>query len=292
MKKFISLAAFVCSTSCMAQQDLSQVEIIPHQLSDNIYYLEGSGGNIGVSIGDDGVFMVDDQFAPLSEKILDAIEGLSDQPLRFVINTHQHGDHVGGNQNMGREGAVIVAHENVRTALRAGFNDGDLNQALSAEQRIGLPIMTFTDSVDFHLNGEDIHIFYNGSGHTNGDSFVYFKNNNIIHTGDVFRTVAYPRVDVGAGGTFHGIVASYEKLLEISNANTRFLPGHGVVSSQADVQSQLLMFMTIRTRVLNAINDGMSLEQVLVAGLTAEYDARWGDPAGMLTAVYTELVSE
>ena len=270
MKKIISLVTFVFSTSCMAQQDLSQVEIIPHQLSDNIYYLEGSGGNIGVSIGDDGVFMVDDQFAPLSEKILDAIEGLSDQPLRFVINTHQHGDHVGGNQNMGREGAVIVAHENVRTALRAGFNDGDLNQALSADHRIGLPIMTFTDSVDFHLNGEDIHIFYNGSGHTNGDSFVYFKNNNIIHTGDVFRTVAYPRVDVGAGGTFHGIVASYEKLLEISNANTRFLPGHGVVSSRADVQAQLLMFMTIRTRVLNALNDGMSLEQVLAAGLTAE----------------------
>ncbi|MDA9909325.1 MBL fold metallo-hydrolase [Gammaproteobacteria bacterium] len=292
MKKIISLVTFVFSTSCMAQQDLSQVEIIPHQLSDNIYYLEGSGGNIGVSIGDDGVFMVDDQFAPLSEKILDAIEGLSDQPLRFVINTHQHGDHVGGNQNMGREGAVIVAHENVRTALRAGFNDGDLNQALSADQRIGLPIMTFTDSVDFHLNGEDIHIFYNGSGHTNGDSFVYFKNNNIIHTGDVFRTVAYPRVDVGAGGTFHGIVASYKKLLEISNANTRFLPGHGVVSSRADVQAQLLMFMTIRTRVLNALNDGMSLEQVLTAGLTAEYDARWGDPVGMLTAVYTELSSQ
>jgi glyoxylase-like metal-dependent hydrolase (beta-lactamase superfamily II) len=292
MKKIISLVTFVFSTSCMAQQDLSQVEIIPHQLSDNIYYLEGSGGNIGVSIGDDGVFMVDDQFAPLSEKILDAIEGLSDQPLRFVINTHQHGDHVGGNQNMGREGAVIVAHENVRTALRAGFNDGDLNQALSADHRIGLPIMTFTDSVDFHLNGEDIHIFYNGSGHTNGDSFVYFKNNNIIHTGDVFRTVAYPRVDVGAGGTFHGIVASYEKLLEISNANTRFLPGHGVVSSRADVQAQLLMFMTIRTRVLNALNDGMSLEQVLAAGLTAEYDARWGDPEGMLTAVYTELSSQ
>ena len=292
MKKIISLVTFVFSTSCMAQQDLSQVEIIPHQLSDNIYYLEGSGGNIGVSIGDDGVFMVDDQFAPLSEKILDAIEGLSDQPLRFVINTHQHGDHVGGNQNMGREGAVIVAHENVRTALRAGFNDGDLNQALSTDQRIGLPIMTFTDSVDFHLNGEDIHIFYNGSGHTNGDSFVYFKNNNIIHTGDVFRTVAYPRVDVGAGGTFHGIVASYKKLLEISNANTRFLPGHGVVSSRADVQAQLLMFMTIRTRVLNALNDGMSLEQVLTAGLTAEYDARWGDPVGMLTAVYTELSSQ
>lgn len=292
MKKIISIAAFVFSTSCMAQQDFSEVEIIPHQLSDNIYYLEGSGGNIGVSIGDDGIFMVDDQFAPLSEKILDALEGLSDQPLRFVINTHQHGDHVGGNQNMGREGAIIVAHENVRTALRAGFNNGDLNQALSADQRIGLPIMTFTDSVDFHLNGDDIHIFYNGSGHTNGDSFVYFRNNNIIHTGDVFRTVAYPRVDAGAGGTFHGIVASYEKLLEISNADTRFLPGHGVVSSQADVRSQLLMFLTIRTRVLNAMNEGMSLEQVLAAGLTSEFDARWGDPEVMLTAVYTELSTQ
>jgi cyclase len=274
----------------LAQQDFSQVEIIPHQLTDNIYYLEGQGGNIGVSIGEDGVFMIDDQFAPLSEKILDTLEDLSDQPVRFVINTHQHPDHIGGNQNMGREGAVIVAHENVRTALAAGFTNGDLAQALTADQRIGLPIVTFTDSVDFHLNGDDIHVFYNGSGHTNGDSFVFFRQSNIIHTGDVFRTVAYPRVDVGAGGTFHGIVASYEKLLEISDANTRFLPGHGVVSKQADVLSQLQMFKTIANRVQNAIDDGMSLEQVLAAGLTAEYDARWGDPQGMLTAVFNELI--
>jgi len=274
----------------IAQQDFSQVEIIPHQLTDNIYYLEGQGGNIGVSIGEDGVFMIDDQFAPLSEKILDTLEELSEQPLRFVINTHQHPDHIGGNQNMGREGAVIVAHENVRTALAAGFSSSDLNQALTADQRIGLPIVTFTDSVDFHLNGDDIHVFYNGSGHTNGDSFVFFRQSNIIHTGDVFRTVAYPRVDVGAGGTFHGIVASYEKLLEISDANTRFLPGHGVVSTQTELVSQLQMFKTIARRVQNAIDDGMSLEQVLAAGLTAEYDARWGDPEGMLTAIFNELV--
>ena len=291
MKKMTCMASLVLASSCMAQQDLSNVQITPHQLSDNIWYLEGSGGNIGVSVGEDGVFIIDDQFAPLSEKILDALDGLSSEPVRFVLNTHHHPDHVGGNVNMAREGAVIVAHENVRTILRSGFNNGDLNQALSAEQRLGLPIVTFTDSVNFHLNGDDIHVFYNGPGHTGGDSFVYFIQDNIIHTGDVFRTTSYPRVDAGAGGSFHGIVASYEKLLEVSNADTRFLPGHGVVSSQADVREQLQMFYTIRNRVKNAIDDGMSLEQIMGAGLTAEYDERWGDPAGVLPVIYNELIS-
>jgi len=273
MKKLFTLALLVLSASCMAQQDFSNVEIIPHQLSDNIYYLEGQGGNIGVSIGADGVFIVDDQFAPLSEKILDALESLSSEPLRFVLNTHNHGDHVGGNANMAREGAVIIAHENVRKILAAGFTGGDLSQALTAEQSMSLPIVTFTDSVDLHFNGDSIHVFYNGLGHTSGDAFVFFREDNIIHTSDVFRTTSYPRVDTASGGSFHGIVASYEKLLEVSNAQTRFLPGHGVVSSQADVREQLQMFITIRNRVRNAINQGMNLEQILGAGLTAEYDA-------------------
>ena len=292
MKRTVCLATMLLSMTCAAQQDFSNVQITPHQLSDNIWYLEGQGGNIGVSVGSDGVFIVDDQFAPLSEKILDALDGLSDEPVRFVLNTHHHGDHTGGNANMAAEGAVIVAHENVRTILRAGFNNGDLDQALTAEQSMGLPIVTFTDTVDFHLNGDSIHVFYNGPGHTGGDVFVYFMEDNIIHTGDVFRTVAYPRVDAPAGGSFLGIIASYEKLVEISNTNTRFLPGHGVVSTRADVQAQLQMFYTIRNRVQNAIDDGMDLQQILAAGLTSEYDARWGDPAGMLEAAYSELVRQ
>lgn len=291
MKKLFTLALLVLSASCMAQQDFSNVEIIPHQLSDNIYYLEGQGGNIGVSIGADGVFIVDDQFAPLSEKILDALESLSSEPLRFVLNTHNHGDHVGGNANMAREGAVIIAHENVRKILAAGFTGGDLSQALTAEQSMSLPIVTFTDSVDLHFNGDSIHVFYNGLGHTSGDAFVFFREDNIIHTGDVFRTTSYPRVDTASGGSFHGIVASYEKLLEVSNTQTRFLPGHGVVSSQADVREQLQMFITIRNRVRNAINQGMNLEQILGAGLTAEYDAQWGDPNEVLPVIYNELIS-
>jgi cyclase len=291
MKKLFCLASLFLSASCMAQQDFSNVDIIPHQLSDNIYYLQGQGGNIGVSIGDDGVFIIDDQFAPLSNKILDVLEGLSDQPVRFVLNTHYHPDHVGGNANMAGIGAVIVAHENVRKILVAGFSSDDLNQALTAEQSLGLPIVTFTDTVNFHLNGDSIHVFHIGPGHTGGDSFVYFRDDNIIHTGDVFRTTSYPRVDEASGGSFHGIVESYEKLLEISNADTRFLPGHGVVSSQADVREQLQMFVTIRNRVQNAINEGMSLEQILGAGLTTEYDEQWGDPVGVLPVIYNELIS-
>jgi len=292
MKKSLCLVPLMMTASCMAQQDFSNVQITPNQLSDNIYFLEGQGGNIGVSIGDDGVFIVDDQFAPLSEKILDAPETLSEEPVRFVLNTHHHGDHTGGNANMAAAGAVIIAHENTRTTLQAGFTGGDLTQALTEEQRMGLPIVTFAESVNFHLNGDSIHVFYNGPGHTGGDVFVYFMEDNIIHTGDVFRTTGYPRVDAAAGGSFSGIVASYEKLLEVSNANTRFLPGHGVVSDQNEVRSQLQMFYTIRTRVQNAIDDGMSLDQVLAAGLTAEYDERWGDPAGLLPSVYAELVGQ
>lgn len=282
--------AAILGTHAMAQQDFSDVEIVPHQLSDNIYYLQGQGGNIGVSVGDDGIFLIDDQFAPLSEKILDALEDLSDEPLRFVLNTHHHGDHTGGNANMAAEGAVIIAHENVRRILRDGFTGGDLSQALTDEQSQGLPFVTFTDTVNFHLNGDFIHVFHIGPGHTGGDSFVYFYEDNIIHTGDVFRTTTYPRVDAGSGGTFQGIVESYEQLLEVSNADTRFLPGHGVVSSQADVREQLMMFYTIRNRVQDAINRGMSLDQIMSANLTSEFDDRWGDPAGVLPVIYNELI--
>lgn len=292
MKKLLCLGAFLLSASCVAQQDFSNVQITPHQLSDNIYYLEGQGGNIGVSIGDDGIFIIDDQFAPLSEKILDALETLSDEPVRFVLNTHHHPDHVGGNTNMARTGAVIVAHDFVRRYLKNGFTDGDPSRMLTADQSLGLPIVTFTDSVDFHLNGDDIHVFYNGPGHTGGDSFVYFLQDNIIHTGDVFRTIAYPRVDTAGGGSWLGIMASYEKLLDISNAQTKFLPGHGVVSTQQDLRDQYNMLRTIRNRMAMAIDQGMTLEQILALGITDDLGHQdWGDPTASLTALYNELIS-
>lgn len=271
-----------------AQQDMSNVEIIPHQLADGLYYLQGQGGNIGVSIGEDGVFLIDDQFAPLSQKILDAIAELTSEPVRFVFNTHNHGDHVGGNANMAAQGAVIFSHDNVRDRIRATFENSMMP---TAQERMSLPVVTFADNINFHLNGHNIHVFHLGPGHTDGDAFVYFKDLNFIHTGDVFRTNAYPRVDTTSGGSFFGIVDAYQALLDISNADTQFLPGHGVLSSQADVRDQLHMFITITNRVRSAIANGMSLAQIQAAGLTAEYDDRWGDPRDMLTAIYSELLA-
>ena len=295
MKGLVACCFAVLSAASLAQRDFSQVEIATHRLADNLYYLEGQGGNIGVSVGEDGVFLIDDQFAPLTEKILAAIRVVTDQPVRFVLNTHFHGDHTGGNENLGKAGVVIVAHENVRALLRNGLTSGDLDRLLTADQRAGLPVVTFTDSVRFHLNGENIHAFHIGPAHTDGDSFVHFQNANVIHTGDVFRTTGYPYVDGNASGSFLGIVAGYEMLLEISNPDTVFVPGHGVPSSQDDVREQLDMFYTIRDRVKAGIDGGLSLELIQSGNPTAEYDARWagGRTKGpdLVAVIYNELTS-
>lgn len=288
-------AGLLLATTLQAQQqDFSKVEIKTNKLADNLYYLEGSGGNIGVSIGDDGVFLIDDQYAPLSEKIIAAIKALSDKPIRFVFNTHHHGDHTGGNQNMGKTGAIIVSHENVRTRLAAGFTGGDLTKALTAEQSIGLPVITFEDSVNFHLNGHDIEAIHVVPAHTDGDSIVVFKDLNLIHTGDVFRTGAYPRADANANGSVLGIMAVYQQLLDISDANTRFLPGHGMVSTRADVEAQLKTLTTIRDRIQAGITAGKTVEQIQAEKPTAEFDAAWAGGVATagdaLVAVYfTEL---
>ncbi len=278
-------------------QDFSAVEVVAHQLADGLYYLTGQGGNIGVSVGDDGVFLIDDQFAPLTEKIIAAVRGISDKPIRFVFNTHHHGDHTGGNANLGQTGAVIVAHENVRINLAKGFNGGDLTQALTAEQSVGLPVVTFADTVDFHLNGHDIHAFHVPPAHTDGDSFVVFENLNIIHTGDVFRTTSYPRADVNANGSVLGIMAAYQTLIDISNDDTVFLPGHGVLSKRSDVQAQLAMFTTIRDRVQAGIDAGSTLDQIKAGKPTAEFDAQWSGgvaTAGddLVTVFYNELSTQ
>jgi cyclase len=275
--KGLSLILAISGSVAIAQpqQDFSKVEIKTQQLAAGLYYLEGQGGNIGVSVGDDGVFLIDDQFAPLSEKIIAAVKALSDKPIRFVFNTHHHGDHTGGNGNLGKTGAIIVSHENVRTRLAAGFTGTDLTKALTAEQKLGLPMVTFENAVDFHLNGHTIHAMHVAPAHTDGDSFVIFKDLNIIHTGDVFRTTSYPRADATANGSVLGILAAYETLLANSDANTRFLPGHGVVSKRSDVEAQLKMLNTIKDRVQAGIKAGKTLEQVQAAKPTVEFDAQW-----------------
>ena len=265
-------------------QDWSNIEIIVHPVTANVSYLEGNGGNIGLFTGPDGVFLIDDQYAPLTDKIVAAIRRVSDQPVRFLINTHMHPDHTGGNENFGKLGALIFGHDNVR-----------IQMALSAYQQEP-PLVTFSEDISFHINGETVRVFKTPDAHTNGDSFIHFTASNVIHAGDVYRTTSYPFIDVENGGSFLGTIKALDLLIEVSDGNTRIIPGHGVLSNVAEVRTFRDMLLVIRDRVIDSIAAGMTLADAQTAGLTSEFDVRWanrtsriGSPEELLRAAYADL---
>jgi cyclase len=276
-------AALAVFASAVAAQprDWDAIEIKPHQVSAKFYYLEGSGGNIGLMIGDDGIVMIDDQFAPLSAKILAAIRQISDKPIRFLINTHVHGDHTGGNANFAGMGIPIVASDNVYVRLAASGEGG----------AAALPVLTFSAPITLHLNGEDASVVLMPPAHTDGDSYIYFRGSDVLHAGDVFRTVAYPRVDTENGGTFAGTLEALQMLLDIAGPNTKIVPGHGEVSSREDVRAFRDLAVEVRDRVARLIGEGKSLEQIVAAKPTADLDAKWGfgPPDLLLPVLYDEL---
>lgn len=281
--KFCSLLAapiLTYSSLAMAQQDFSSVEIIPHHVAGSVYYLEGRGGNIGLSIGDDGVVMIDDQFAPLTDKILAAIRELNDGEIRFVINTHVHGDHTGGNENLGKLGILILARDEVRVRL----------EAQSPED--ALPVLTYSDAITIHLNGEEVFAFPVPPAHTDGDTFIHFIDSDVIHTGDVFRTTAFPVIDTNNGGTLDGTLQALGLLIGTAGPDTKILPGHGDVSTRMDVMGFRDMVLDVKNKVEEMVAAGMSYEQVAAANPTAAYNDRYGDPDRFLRAVYTELGGE
>ena len=258
------------------QQDFSKVSIKTTKVADGIYLLEGSGGNIGVSVGDDGVIVIDDEFAPLTPKIQAAIAAITPKPIKFVLNTHWHGDHTGGNENMAAAGAVIVAHDNVRKRMSAGqFMEIMKTQVPPAPPR-ALPIVTFSSDVTLHLNGEDIHVVYAGPAHTDGDSIVVFPKAKVVHMGDCFMTVSYPFVDLGSGGSFDGFVAVAEKVLGMVDDSFKIIPGHGALSTKTDLKGWRDMLSTIRTRVKKQADAGKPLDAIQKQKLTAEWDDKWG----------------
>lgn len=266
-------------------QDFDSVEMKVHPVSGNVSYIEGMGGNIGVFTGPDGVFLIDDQYAPLTDKIVAAIRTVSDGPLRFLVNTHMHPDHTGGNENFGRLGTTIFGHDNVRSQMGlAGYDEEP-------------PLVTFSEDISFHINGETVRAFKVPSAHTNGDVFVKFEGSNVIHTGDVYRTTTYPYIDTANGGSFLGTIAAHNILIEVSDPNTKIVPGHGVVSSVDDVRAVRDMIVVIRNRVASAIRDGKSLEETQGSGLTAEYDERWngegriGSADSLIAAAYADLAA-
>ncbi len=253
----------------LQDQDFSKVQIKVTKVAGTVYMLEGSGGNIGVSIGEDGIVMVDDQFAPLAPKIKGALKSITDKPIRFVLNTHYHGDHVGGNATFGAA-APIIAQENVRTRLAAG---GSAPGGAPPAPKEMLPVITFNDRATVHLNGEDIRALYFPSGHTDGDSVIFFPRSNVVHMGDDFVTYGFPFVDVRAGGSVSGMIAGVDKVLGMVPADVKIIPGHGPISTPADVRAYLDMLRDTRALVAAAVRDGKTPAQMKEAHILAKYES-------------------
>lgn len=220
----------------MAQQDFSQVTIKTTEVTPGIYMLEGYGGNIGLSIVDDGAFVIDDQFAPLTVKIQQAIAALTEQPVRFVVNTHWQVDHVGGNENLGKAGAIIAAHDNVRKRLHKGQFVAAFNAEVPAASPAALPVITFDQGVTFHWNNDTLEVLHVEPSHTDGDALIYFEDANVVHTGDLYWNGLYPVIDASSGGSAAGMVRGVEKVLARINSNTKVIPGHGPLSNKAEMQ--------------------------------------------------------
>lgn len=260
----------------LAQGDLSGVEIETHLVAEGVWMLEGAGGNIGVTAGPDGVVLVDDQFAPLTDKILAAVKKISTQPLRFVVNTHWHFDHTGGNENMGEAGAVIVAHDNVRKRMETGQVIEALGREIPPAAEGALPVITFSRTVTFHLNGDTLVVQHLPPAHTDGDSVIYFQNANVVHMGDLLFNGTYPFVDLSSGGSVQGMLHAVEHVLDHTDEDTRFIPGHGPLAEREDVTGYRDMLEACLDAVGPLVEQGKSLEEVQEADPLAELNDTWG----------------
>jgi glyoxylase-like metal-dependent hydrolase (beta-lactamase superfamily II) len=264
--------------AAFAQQDFSNVQIQTTQVADGLYMLVGAGGNLSLSVGTDGAFLVDDQFAPLSDKILAAIAAVTDDDVKFLVNTHFHGDHTGGNENIGRTGAIIVAHENVRARMSTDQFRAIFNQPIPASPAGALPVVTFPDQINFHWNGTEIVAFHVPNAHTDGDSIIAYPQKNVLHMGDVFFNGFYPFVDVSSDGSLDGYIAAVERVLALPfvNNQTKIIPGHGPLATPADLRSYLTMMQTARQRISALIDRGLSEDQAVAADPMADHNAEWG----------------
>ncbi len=291
----ITVTALLLVASPAHPQDWEAVQIQVVPVADGIYMLVGAGGNIGLSVGEDGAFVIDDQFAPLTDKIKAAIATVTDQPVEFVVNTHWHGDHTGGNENFGEAGAMIVAHENVRRRM----NPEELGDLVGTSQQApdsALPVVTFTDKVTFHWNGQTIHVQHVGPPHTDGDSVIWFEEASVVHMGDNFFVGRYPFIDVDSGGNVQGMIGVAEMVLEHVPAGTQLIPGHGPLSQLEDLQAFHDFLVGVRDTMQELIDRGMSLEEAIEARPYAETDdamsSSFVTPERFITIVYRSLTGQ
>ena len=276
----VAATALALAAPGQAQQDFSKVEVKAENLAPGVSVLFGAGGNIGVSHGEDGTVLIDDQFAPLTPKIQAAVAALGASPVKFLINTHWHGDHSGGNENFGKAGAVIMAHDNVR--VRMATDQQTPFGEVKASPKVALPVITYAEGLKLHLNGEEVRVISVPPAHTDGDSIVHWTKSNVIHMGDLFfHKMSYPFVDRSSGGDVRGVIAAADKVLAMANDQTKIIPGHGAVASKADLQAYRDMLVAIVGKVEAAVKAGKSLEEVKAM---KPADGFGVNPSGFITA--------
>src|ERR1700733_6193882 len=266
MTKILSILTLACVTANAQNIDFAATPIQTVKIADGLYVLMGGAaqGNVIASVGDDGIFLIDSMYAPMHQKIMDALGKISRQPIRFLVNTHLHGDHTAGNEAMAKLGAIIISQENMRKRMAAQPNT----------PAAALPIVTYSDSMTLHFNGEEIYIYHPEPAHTDGDSIIYFRHANVMHVGDVPSSLRYPNIGVNDGGSVDGMIAAARQVMTIANENTKIIPGHlGPVVGFKEIQQQLVMFTAVRDRVAGAIRAGKTLDQVVASKPTADYDA-------------------
>ncbi|MEO1082287.1 MAG: MBL fold metallo-hydrolase [Pseudomonadota bacterium] len=291
----IALTVCLSAPGAMAQE-MDDVVIEAQALRDGIYMLTGRGGNIGLSVGEDATFIIDDQFAPLTEKIVAAIAKISDRPVDYVLNTHWHYDHTGGNENFGKSGSLILAHDNVRTRMVAGQTMGS-GRVIEPAPDAALPVVTFNDELGLHVNGQTVRGIHVKAAHTDGDMIIHFAEANAMHMGDIFNHGSYPFIDLGSGGNINGIIDGCAKALELADDDTLIIPGHGVLANKDDLQRYHDRLFAIRDRIAELMERGNSIEEILAAKPTADYDKEvntggFVKPEGFIKAVVSSLENQ
>ncbi len=296
MKKSI-LVSFICicfSFLTINAQDWDKISIQSEKVTENIFMLTGRGGNIGVCVGEDGALIIDSQYAQLSDKILAAIDELtmSNKEIKILANTHWHGDHTGGNENISATEAEIVAHENVRKRMSTKQNRGN-GRVVDPSSKDALPDITFKEDLTLHINDEDIMLIHVAHAHTDGDAIVYFPKSNVIHMGDTYFNGRFPYIDLYSGGSINGIIEAANKALFLADEDTKIIPGHGTLSNKKELTAYRDMLMDVRDRVKRAIKAKMTYDEIKVSNLTKDLDDEWGtgfiNGEKIVDFIYTDL---
>jgi glyoxylase-like metal-dependent hydrolase (beta-lactamase superfamily II) len=284
-----SLVVILCICGVVQAQDDAKITIHSQRLADNLYMLSGAGCNHALLIGEDGPLLTDTDMAGFCKKVLAAVKEIADKPVRLVVNTHCHFDHVGGNENLAKNGAMVIAHQNVRKRMSSEQVLGQLGTRVPPSPPEALPRITFAKELDLHWNGEDVRIIHIPPGHTDGDCLVFFQQADVLHTGDIYFNGVYPFIDVNADGSIDGMIQAVDLALALANEDTRIIPGHGKLSNAAELREYREMLADVRGRIKKLIKKGKSLEEVLAEKPTKDLDEKWAR-GGMKPDVFVGVV--